>query len=114
MCNLMLIDALGTFTGLRFDGNNRYKTGLGGFITVFIIIATIVTVSFFGQIYISGSEISQINNSIKYWDSQTIKLEEKFQFALVNKWGGKGDLRVIRQCERKIKPTSLKTASPVA
>lgn len=80
-------DALGTIVGLRFKGNNRLRSSLGGFLTIFIFIVTTTTVGFFFKVYLSGSEMSQINNVVKLWDSQIIQLTDRFQVAVMTKFG---------------------------
>lgn len=86
--SLANFDALGTIVGLRFKGNNRLRSKLGGFLTIFIAIVIITTVGFFFRVYLSGSEMSQINNIVKYWNSQVVDLTDKFQIAVMTKFGG--------------------------
>ena len=93
MCNLLVFDALGTFIGMRFDGYNRKRSLMGGFLTLFFVTVAIVTIAFFANIYLSGKEISQITNIQKFWDSQDISVGSTFQFAISNKYSGKPSKR---------------------
>lgn len=81
-------DALGTIIGFRFKGNNRNRTELGGILTIFVFVITLITLIFFGNIYLTGSEISQFSTIIKYWNSQNITLNEDFQVAILTRYNG--------------------------
>lgn len=93
MCGFFIFDAFGSFTGIRYSGHHRIRTNLGGVLTVFCFIATLVTIAFFGNIYISGSNMSQINNEFKYWKSQNITANDDFKFAIANIYQGNIDMR---------------------
>ena len=93
LCSLLCCDALGTTVGIRYKGYNRTRTLFGGVMSIFMILITLVTVSFFGHMYISGSEISMMNNVFKYWNSQNITLTEDFKIAFSNQYAGKQMLR---------------------
>lgn len=84
---------LGNFMGLRIKGHHRIRSNLGGFFTLICIISAIVTVCFFGEMYLSKNQISQINNIQKYWNSQNIVLDKKFKFAITNKYRGEINMR---------------------
>lgn len=86
--SLTHFDALGTIIGFRFKGHNRNRTAVGGFLTIFVFIITVVTLIFFGNIYLTGSEISQFNTIIKYWNSQNITLDEDFEVAILTRYNG--------------------------
>lgn len=93
MCSLLIFDMLGSFTGFRIKGHHRIRSNLGGFFTLFSIIAAIVTICFFGNMYISKKEVSQINNVKKYWNSQNFTVTDRFKFAVTNKYLGEIDMR---------------------
>lgn len=88
MCNLLVFDALGSYLGVRFKSYNRLRSKLGGFFTLSLILISFITIGFFMQIYLSGSEIKQINNIMKFWNSQNLTLTDKFVFSVNTKYGG--------------------------
>lgn len=93
LSSLLCCDALGTTVGIRYKGYNRTRTVFGGVMSILMILITLVTVSFFGHMYISGSEISMMNNVFKFWNSQNITLTEDFKIAFSNQYAGKQMLR---------------------
>ena len=85
-CNLLCFDAFGTTVGIRYKGFNRTRSVFGGVITIFMAFVTIITLGFFSNIYFSGSEVSQLNNILKFWDSQEIILNDNFQIGFVTQF----------------------------
>lgn len=86
-------DALGTTIGIRYNGFNRTRTGIGGFMTILIFIISIVTIFFFGTQYLNGKEIKMMNNIIKYWNSQEIPLNEEFIIGISTIFDGKKEFK---------------------
>lgn len=86
MCGFFVFDAFGTFTGIRYSGHHRVRSSMGGIMTIFSAIATLVTIAVFGNIYISGSEVSQVYSQEKYWNSQNFTVDETFVFAAANRY----------------------------
>ena len=86
---LTSFDMLGINIGFRFNGNIKYRTKVGGFLTLCLLVTSIITISFFGQIYLSGEESRQIYSKEKLWNSQNLELTEDFVFALSTKIKGK-------------------------
>lgn len=93
MCGFFIFDAFGSVTGIRYSGHHRIRTNVGGIMTITCIIVTIVTMIFYGDVYIKGSELSQVYNLEKFWNSQNITITDKFKFAIANRFNGKIDLR---------------------
>lgn len=88
MCNLLKFDALGNNLGVRFHGFNRMRSSLGGFFTILLFLISIVTIGFFMNIYLAGTEIKQISSIVKYWDSQNITVNNSFKFAVDTRYSG--------------------------
>lgn len=93
MCSLYLFDMLGSFTGIRIKGHHRMQSNLGGFFSIISFIVAIVTISFFGNMYLSKSEVSQIHNILKFWNSQNITITNNLKFAISNKYLGKINMK---------------------
>jgi len=87
--NLLCCDALGTTVGIRYKGYNTTRSKFGGIMSIFMIIVTLTTIAFFGNMYLSGSQVSMMNNIIKFWNSQNITLNSDFKLGFSNQYGGK-------------------------
>lgn len=86
MCGFFIFDAFGTFTGIRYSGHHRIRSSIGGVMTILSAIAVIVTIAYFGNVYLSGSEASQVYTQVKYWSGQNFTLPENFVFAAANQY----------------------------
>lgn len=86
--SLLNLDALGMIVGLRFQGSSRYKTKVGSFFSIVIMLVTLITLIYLMNIYFTGSEFTQIGSTIKYWDSQTITMTDQFQIGVMTKVDG--------------------------
>lgn len=86
--SILSFDALGMIVGLRFQGRSRYKTKIGSFFSIVIIIVTLITFIYLMNIYFSGSEFTQIGSTVKYWNSQTISMTNQFQIGIMAKIDG--------------------------
>lgn len=89
MCSFYLVDIFGSFTGIRIKGHHRIQSNLGGFFSMLSFIIAIVTICFYGNMYISKSEVSQVQSILKYWNSQNITIDNKMRFAISTKQLGK-------------------------
>lgn len=88
MPSVLDFDALGAMYGLRYSGQNRKRSTLGGTLTIIVFIVSLITIAFFFNLYISGSEFTQIVNSVKFWDSQTLNITSDFQIGLLTRFSG--------------------------
>ncbi len=79
--SISCFDALGTTIGIRYDGNNRTKTGIGGFLTVLFIFIAIVTITFFYNLYVTGGDLKMSNSISKIWDFQKITFNNTFKIG---------------------------------
>lgn len=93
MCGFFVFDAFGSVTGIRYSGHHRIRTNVGGIMTITCLIVTIVTIIFYGDVYLKGSEMSQVYNQEKFWNSQNITITDNFKFAIANRFNGQIDLR---------------------
>lgn len=83
---LEYLDIYGFTTGLRIKGHHRKRSCFGGFLTLISIIITVVAFCFYMNIYISRTQVFQLLNVNKFWNSQNITLTEDFTFAIGNKY----------------------------
>ena len=86
---LTSFDMIGIYIGFRFNGNIKYRTKVGGFLTLCLMVTSIITIYLFGQIYLSGEESRQLYAKEKLWNSQNFSLTEDFVVALSTKIKGK-------------------------
>lgn len=86
--SLLCCDALGTTVGLRYGGYNRTRSSFGGILTITLAFVVFFTISFFGQMYLSGSERSQINSIIRFPNSQALTFQNNFIVALSTQYSG--------------------------
>lgn len=88
-CGFYKLDVFGSVTGIRYSGHHRLRTNLGGFMSVLLIVVSLITIGFFGNLYLSGSQISQGIYELKFWNSQNFIISNDFQFALNTKYDNK-------------------------
>lgn len=81
-------DSLGMIVGLRFQGQSRYKTRVGSFFTILILLVLLTTFVYFMDIYFKGSDFSEIYSTIKYWDSQNVTISDQFEIGFMIKVDG--------------------------
>ena len=84
---LRYCDLLGQQVGLRYKGFNRYKSSLGGILTILLLISSLVLIGFMLNSYINKTDVRIVYEIAKYLDSDIIDTSQEFEFAVKTLYG---------------------------
>ena len=93
MFNISNFDWFGTVVGLRYSGNWRYKSVIGGYVTILTILMTLSIIIYFVFGFITRSTLRMTSDRLKYWDPPMFNLSNDFQMAIMMKYGGQNIFR---------------------
>jgi len=83
----------GTIVGLRYSGNWRYKTSVGGYTTILTIILIMTILLYHINGFLNRSSIKMTFENIKYWNPPQLNLSENFQMVVMMKYGNANVIR---------------------
>ncbi len=87
------IDFCCSIVGLSYKGNQRYKSWLGGVLSIAIVISFIIIVTYYLNEFFSRSTSKMAFEDMKYWNAPENHLSKDFTLAVMMQYKGVNQFR---------------------
>ncbi len=91
--NFQDYDIFATVVGLRYSGNWRYKTNIGGLTSIITIVLIMSILIYHINGYLNRSSIKMTFENIKYWNPPRLDLSQNFHIVVMMKYGNSNIIR---------------------